>query len=111
MPLIPMKDRLLAAVLIALLCLTRAFASDDIEVGTRHVHHYQRPVLPEIARKMKLKGAVRLELDIAPNGKVTAVRALGGHPVLLDCATKAVRAWQFEAAAQATTGAITINFE
>lgn len=106
-----MRSRVLAAALIVLSVSFQATAADDIEVGARHVRHYMRPALPEIAKKMNIKGAVRLELDIAPSGKVTAVRPLGGHPMLLDSATKAVRFWQFEASSQATTGAITINFE
>lgn len=105
------KKRLLVAILTALLCSFQALASDEVEIGSRHVRHYLRPVVPEIAKKMNLRGAVRLEVDIAANGKVTAVRPLGGHPILLDSASKAVRSWQFDSATQGTTGAITINFE
>lgn len=35
---------------------------------------------------MDLKGTVKLEVEIAPNGKVSSVKPLGGHPLLVDCA-------------------------
>lgn len=85
--------------------------ADDVEVGARHVRHYVRPTLPEVAKRMNLKGSVKLEVDIAPNGKVTAVRAMGGHPVLVESATEAVRAWEFDTAKASTTGPVTLVFQ
>jgi TonB family protein len=85
--------------------------ADEIEVGTRHVRHYIRPTLPEIAKRMNLHGSVKLEVNIAPTGKVTAVHPLGGHPLLVESATQAVRNWEFEASKEATTGTLTLVFE
>ena len=86
-------------------------ASEDIQVGSRHVRHYVRPTIPEMARTMRLKGTVKLEIEVAPNGNVTAVKPLGGHPLLVDCASQAVRKWQFEPSSQATTGPVIIDFQ
>jgi len=47
----------------------------------------------------------------APSGKVTGVRTLGGHPVLVEAATEAVRDWQFDAAKESTTGPVTVVFQ
>jgi len=60
---------------------------------------------------MNLRGQVKLEVTIAPTGKVTAVRALGGHPVLVESATQAVRNWEFEVSKESTTGLLTLVFE
>ena len=55
-------------------------ASDDIQVGSRHVRHYVRPTMPEMARTMNLKGTVKLEVEIAANGKVTSVKPSAATP-------------------------------
>jgi TonB family protein len=85
--------------------------AQDFDVNSRHVRHYVRPTLPEIAKRMNLKGTVKLEIDIASNGKVTAVRPMGGHPVLVEAATEAVRGWQFDPAKDTTTGPVTVVFQ
>ena len=105
-----MKNSLLTAVLLGLLFAQSAVGADDFTVGTRHIRRYVRPALPEMARKMELKGIVKLEIEIAASGKVTSVKPLGGHPVLVDCAGAAVKNWQFEPASQPTTGPVIIDF-
>jgi TonB family protein len=105
-----MKRSLLRSVLFGALLVSPALGQ-EIEVGPRHVRHYVRPTLPEIAKKMNLKGSVKLEVDIAPSGKVAAVRALGGHPVLVESASEAVRAWQFDSGKETTTGPVTVVFQ
>lgn len=98
-------------VLLGLLMAVPAVAGDEIEVSSRYVRHYVRPSLPEIAKKMHLKGSVKLEVQITAGGKVTAVKPVGGHPLLVESASDAVRAWEFEPADQSTTGAVVINFQ
>ena len=105
-----MKNSLLTAVLLGLFFTQCAVGADDVTVGSRHIRRYVQPALPDIAKTMDLKGTVKLEVEIAPNGKVTSVKPLGGHPVLVDCAGRAVKNWQFDAATQTTTGPVTIIF-
>ena len=101
------------AILVVMLgvLLVMSAPAEDIEVGARHVRHYVRPTLPEIAKKMNLRGSVKLEIEIGPSGKVTAVRTLGGHPVLVEAGTQAVREWQFDTAKESTTGPVTLVFQ
>ena len=82
-----------------------------VEVNARHLRHYVRPSLPEIAKKMGLKGAVRLEMQIVRDGKVTNIRALGGHPLLVEAASEAVHTWQFEAGKEETKGEVSLLFQ
>jgi TonB family protein len=106
-----MKTRILATAVLFAVCSSYCLAADDLAVGTRHVRHYVRPTVTELARKLNLKGAVKLGVDIGPNGKVIAVRPIGGHPLLVDSAIRAVREWQFDPTTQMTTGVVTIVFE
>jgi len=54
------------------------------------------PQYPELARKMNVTGSVKLELVVAANGQVKSVKALGGHPLLIDAAQSAVKQWRYE---------------
>src|SRR5277367_6848582 len=90
---------------------TQLRAGDDLVFDSRHVPHYVRPSLPEIAKRMNLKGSVKLEVEISANGKVTAIKPVGGHPLLLNSATLAVKDWVFDTAPQATTALVTVAFQ
>lgn len=60
------------------------------------------PQYPELARRMNITGAVKLELLVAPNGQVKVVKSLGGHPLLIDAAQNAVKQWKFEPGQEGT---------
>lgn len=76
----------------------------------RKVTKRANAVYPEIAKKMGVSGAVRLELQVSSNGKVKSVNVLGGHPLLADAAVQAAKTWQYEAATQETTEQVIISF-
>jgi TonB family protein len=50
-----------------------------------------QPVYPELARQLKLAGAVKIELVVATDGKIKDTKVVGGHPMLVEAALKAVR--------------------
>ena len=78
--------------------------SDNRKVTKRVAASY-----PELAKRMGVSGAVKLELTVASSGKVKDVRVLGGHPVLATSATQMAQNWQFEPGAESTEQ-ITVNF-
>ncbi|MDX1978726.1 MAG: TonB family protein [Bryobacteraceae bacterium] len=53
------------------------------------------PTYPPFAKQLKVSGNVRLEIRIAPDGKVVGVNALSGHPVLAAAAIEAARRWVY----------------
>src|ERR1035438_10012365 len=57
-----------ALVLVAVLALP-AMAADDRPIKSR-----VSPVYPEIAKRMKITGVVRVEATVEPDGKVSAVK-------------------------------------
>ena len=61
------------------------------------------PTFPSLARQMNLNGTVRIEVVIAPNGEIKSTRALGGHPLLIEAATEALRKWKYEPGPETTT--------
>lgn len=69
------------------------------------------PAYPELAKKMHIHGAVRIEAIVRPNGTVKSTRILGGNPVLVEAAQDAVSKWKFETAQSETTEIVQLAFE
>lgn len=68
------------------------------------------PIYPEIARRMKIGGLVKLEASVSPDGKVISVKTLSGNRMLSSAAEDAVKQWKFAPAADQTTEDIDVNF-
>jgi len=87
---------------------SRAFAEDHSE---RKVRVRVEPVYPEIARKMRLNGTVRVQVVISANGNVKETKVIGGHPILVTAAVDAVKKWKFDPANAESTGILEIKFD
>jgi TonB family protein len=55
------------------------------------------PVYPELAKRMKISGVVKVEVTIDADGKVTDAKTLSGSRVLAGAAEDAVKKWKFVA--------------
>jgi TonB family protein len=82
-----------------------ASASLDRKVANRIA-----PVYPELAKKMHIRGVVRVEAIVRPNGSVKSTRVLGGNPVLVEAAANAVAKWKFVASQVETTEVVQLIF-
>jgi TonB family protein len=60
------------------------------------------PMYPELARRMKISGVVKVMVTIAPDGTVKETHLLGGHPLLANAVMDAVKRWRFEAGSETT---------
>jgi TonB family protein len=92
-----------ALVLIAgLLCNTLASPASSqtsqAQTNTRKLKYSVPPEYPELARKTNIQGVARVLLTVAADGKVVAVKELGGNPVLVAALVQAVRKWKYEPA-------------
>ncbi len=97
-----------------LLVFTMGMAAQNAPVTSpsdRKVATRVAPVYPELAKKMHIRGVVRVEAVVKPNGIVKATRILGGNPVLLEAAKDAVTKWKFETAQSETTEVVQLSFE
>ena len=95
---------------LALLALAPARGA-ELQYNGRKLRRHVAPVLPAIARQMHLEGTVRLQIEVSPAGKVTSVKALGGHPILITAATNAVKEWLFEPDAGSTSVVVSFTFK
>jgi TonB family protein len=68
------------------------------------------PAYPEIAKRMRITGLVKVEATVDADGKVTAVKALSGNSMLSPAAEDAVRKWRFAPAPAESTVEVEVNF-
>jgi TonB family protein len=68
------------------------------------------PFYPELAKRMRLQGIVKVEAVVRPNGTVKSTRVLGGNPVLVQSAVDAVTKWKFEPGPDETTEVVQLTF-
>jgi len=83
-----------------------AHAASDREIRTRVA-----PAYPELAKRMKISGIVKVQAVVDPEGKVTAVKTLSGNRMLEAAAEDAVKKWKFDTATATSTVEVSINFE
>ena len=69
-----------------------------------------KPEYSPLAKQLRLTGNVRVEVQIAPDGKVKKARVIGGHPVLALDAEKAALLAEFEPGPKESTQIIEFHF-
>jgi len=79
--------------------------------GSRKVLVQTAAVYPTLAHSMNIRGMVKLQAVVAPNGTVKKIDVLGGHPLLTQSAVTAVGHWKFEPGPKETKESIEIKFD
>jgi TonB family protein len=80
------------------------------EQSTRKARNKVPPAYPELARRMKIYGVVKVQVTVATNGAVKDARLLGGHPLLADAVLDAVRQWRYQAGKEETVENLEFRF-
>ena len=91
------------------LLMPRASTAQD-SATKRKVSHRVVPDYPSIAREMNITGKVKIEATVEPDGHVKSTRAVGGSPLLLESAEKALKSWKFEPALKETVEVVEFDF-
>jgi TonB family protein len=81
------------------------------EKSDRKVVKRVEPIYPPIAGKLHLTGAVKIAVQVTPEGKVASLRTVGGNPILVEAAEGAVKQWKYEAALKESSEMATIQFD
>ena len=101
-----MKSKVHAVLAAAAILLPSALMAQDGRTPVKQV----RPAYPQLARQAHISGSVRVEVVIAPSGKVKSASVLGGHPLLAQTALEAAKQWQYAPAASETSATVVFNF-
>jgi TonB family protein len=94
----------------AALALVLAMALPARAADERAVKSRVAPVYPEIAKRMKIGGMVRLEATVDADGRVTGVKAVSGNRMLAEAAENAVKQWKFVPASGEANVNVEVNF-
>jgi TonB family protein len=78
--------------------------------GARAVKSRVEPIYPELAKRMKVEGTVKLEATVDPEGKVTEVKKISGNNLLTTAAEDAVHKWKFESGSGSATVEVELTF-
>jgi TonB family protein len=68
------------------------------------------PPYPEVARKFRLTGNVKVQVVIATDGHIKSVKPIGGHPVLVDAVKETLKEWKYAPASSETTTVLEFDF-
>jgi len=88
-----------------LLAPTAAFAED------RKVERRVPPIYPELAKRMKISGIVKISATVAPSGSVVKAETVSGNRMLAPAAEDAVRRWKFVAGPDESVVEVEVNFQ
>lgn len=94
---------------VAAIGLAVALAMPAIAADSRAIKVRLAPAYPEIAKRMRISGVVRLAVTVDAEGKVIDVKPLSGNTLLSTAAAEAVRKWRFEAGSESTEE-VALNF-
>jgi TonB family protein len=103
--------KILAAVAGTLLVLSLAAAQTMNDEGKRRLKTKAAVIYPELARRMNVSGKVKIEVVIAPDGRVRSAKAVGGHPLLVQSCLETVKDWKYEPAGEETTQIVEFEFK
>jgi TonB family protein len=86
-------------------------SASAVKAGGRKLKTSIEPEYPELARKMRITGTVRISATVTPDGHVRETKVLGGSPLLSVEAESAVKKARFEEGPKETIEIIEINFK
>lgn len=95
---------------LVVVCPQKSFSQEESE-GKRKVTNRVVPDYPDMARRMSLRGIVKVDAIVGSNGQVKTIEIKGGHPVLAQAAVAAVRKWRWEPSTHDTKEPVEVKFE
>jgi TonB family protein len=78
--------------------------------AVRPVKSRVEPIYPELAKRMKIEGVVKLEATVDAEGKVTDVKKVSGNSLLSMAAEDAVHKWKYESGSGTSTVEVELTF-
>jgi protein TonB len=88
-------------IVLLLLMTSIALAADsprriEQKVADQNLASKVEPTVPPLAKTLEIGGTVVLDITISPDGKVSSVTVLSGHPMLTPAFVAAVKKWEYK---------------
>ena len=107
-----MRTRISATLVLLsmLLCFAAHLPAQKSEKTGRRVISTVKPAYPQTLKNLHIEGLVRLRVTVFANGTVSNIEVIGGNPILVENAVKAVKNWKFVVAPSQTEEEVVLNF-
>ncbi len=96
------------ALLLATLLPLPAYSQAEL---TRKVKSRVNPAYPDLARRMNLRGTVKVLVVVSPDGNLKDSKVVGGNPILVNAALDALKKWKFEPSSEESSGTVEFRFQ
>jgi TonB family protein len=93
-----------------LVMLAASLVVPSLRAQERKVISNPTPLYPETAKKFRVSGVVKVQVSIAPDGKIKDVKVIGGHPLLVDAVQETLKNWKYAPGKEETTALLEFNF-
>jgi TonB family protein len=107
-------EKFASATLMLLLGITFGLAPSVLAQNSdkpgRKVISTVKPGYPQTLKDLHIEGLVRLKATVLPNGSVANIQVIGGNPILVENAVKAVKNWKYAPAPSQTEELVVLNF-
>lgn len=77
---------------------------------SRKVLSNPEPPYPEVARRLRLSGVVKVQVVISTDGKIKETKITGGHPIFVNSVEETLKNWKYAPASAETTTQLEFNF-
>jgi TonB family protein len=77
---------------------------------SRKVLSNPEPPYPEVARRLRLSGIVKVQVVISTDGKIKETKITGGHPIFVNSVEETLKNWKYAPASAETTTQLEFNF-
>jgi TonB family protein len=67
----------------------------DTDSLLRSAAHCEAPIMPSLARQMRIRGYFSVNMLVDDKGKIFCVKSFSGHPMLAGSALDAAKKWTF----------------
>ena len=74
----------------------------------RKVLSQAQPDYPELAKRLRLQGKVKVQVIIGTDGIIKNTKIVGGNPVLVESTLEALKKWKYAPGSETTT---TLEFD
>ena len=102
------KGRILGGALLAM-TLSLGVGNLQAQEGRKALSN-PAPTYPDVAKKLRLVGTVKVQVVIGPDGKIRETSFIGGHPVLVNAVEETLKNWKYAPSNAETSTLLEFNF-
>jgi TonB family protein len=85
--------------------------NDKTDKTSRKLIYKVDPEYPWDLKRAHIGGMVRMDVLVSARGSVDNISVIGGNPVLVETAVRAVRKWKYASADGQTVVQVNVNFD